>query len=359
MIGAAWPLVRAGFAALDAERAHTLTLALLERAPAGPAPADDPRLAVSAFGLAFPNPVGLAAGFDKDARVPDAMLRLGFGFVEVGTLTPRPQLGNPRPRVFRLSAAGGAINRLGFNNSGHAAAHARLARRRRAGIVGVNVGANKDSADRTADYVAGIAAFADLADYLTVNISSPNTPGLRDLQARAALDDLLARLGEAREAQPQRPPLLVKIAPDLDLSELDDVVAVALARGADGLIVSNTTLARPPGLIDRHAGEAGGLSGRPLFRRATWMLAEAALRLKGRLPLIGVGGITSGTDAVAKLRAGASLMQLYTALTFAGPNLIADIKRALLAALATAHTDSLAALVGRDAEAVAREGPGA
>jgi dihydroorotate dehydrogenase len=355
LIGAAWPLLRAGFAALDAERAHNLTLALLARAPLPPAPADDRRLGMSAFGLAFPNPIGLAAGFDKDARVPGAMLRLGFGFVEVGTLTPHPQPGNPRPRVFRLPQDGGVINRLGFNNGGHAAALERLSRRP-TGLVGINVGANKDSADKAADYVAGVATFAAHADYLTVNISSPNTPGLRDLQARGALDDLLARIGAAREAAARRPPLLVKIAPDLALGELDDVVAVAVARGVDGLIVSNTTLARPA-LAGAAAGESGGLSGAPLFRRATWMLAETALRVEGRLPLVGVGGIASGADAVAKLRAGASLIQLYTALTFAGPGLIGDIKRALLAAMAAEGASTLAPLVGRDAAAIAHAGP--
>jgi dihydroorotate dehydrogenase len=362
VIGAAWPLLRPLLARLDAERAHDLTLAALERLPLPAAPPDDARLAVDAFGLRFPNPVGLAAGFDKDARVPDAMLRLGFGFVEVGTLTPRAQSGNPQPRVFRLAADSGVINRLGFNNGGHAAALARLAARAgRPGILGVNIGANKDAADRTADYVAGIRAFAALATYFTLNISSPNTPGLRDLQARAALDDLAARALEARDATvaaglPRRP-VLVKIAPDLALADLDDVVAVALARGIDGLIVSNTTLARPPGLRAPTAREAGGLSGRPLFRRATWMLAETFMRLERRLPLIGVGGITQGADALAKLRVGATLVQLYSGLTYAGPALVGDIKAALQAEIAAGTP--LAAMVGRDAVAVAAAGPGA
>jgi dihydroorotate dehydrogenase len=359
LIGAAWSLLRAGFAALEAERAHELTLALLERAPLPPAAPDDPRLAVSAFGLRFPNPVGLAAGFDKNARVPDAMLRLGFGFVEIGTVTPRPQPGNPRPRVFRLPAARGVINRLGFNNDGHAAAARRLAARRgRPGLVGANVGGYLDRADSIADYVAGVVDFAGLADYLTLNVSSPNTPGLRDLQARAALDDLLARALAARDAAaaagaPRRP-VLLKIAPDLALADLDDVAAVALARGIDGLIVSNTTLARPGGL---GAQEAGGLSGAPLLRRATWMLAEAHRRLGGHMPLIGAGGITIGANAVAKIRAGATLVQIYTGLTFAGPALVGASKRALLAALAAEGAASLTPLIGRDAPAVAAAGP--
>ncbi|HVV93216.1 MAG TPA: quinone-dependent dihydroorotate dehydrogenase [Hyphomicrobiales bacterium] len=358
MIGAAWPLLDAAFSRLDPERAHQLTLTLLERAPLPPPRPDDPRLAVEAFGLRFPNPVGLAAGFDKDARVPDAMLRLGFGFTEVGTVTPRPQPGNPRPRVFRLPDARGTINRLGFNSGGHAAARRRLiARRGRPGIVGVNIGANKDSADRIDDYVGGVIVFAEFADYLAVNISSPNTPGLRDLQARAALDDLLLRVIAARDTYvdggaPRRP-VLLKIAPDLALGDLDDVAEVALRRGVDGLMVGNTTLARPAGLGPA-ASEAGGLSGGPLFRRANWMLAEAYLRLGGRIPLVGIGGITRGEDAVTKLRAGATLVQLYTGLVFAGPALIGAMKRALLTAAPPA---GLGALTGSDAEAIARAGP--
>jgi dihydroorotate dehydrogenase len=356
MIGAAWPLLDAAFSRLDPERAHRLTLALLERAPLPPARPDDPRLAVEVFGLRFPNPIGLAAGFDKDARVPDAMLRLGFGFVEVGTITPRPQPGNPPPRVFRLPEVRGTINRLGFNSGGHAAAARRLkARQGRRGIVGVNIGANKDSADRIDDYVGGVIAFAEFADYLTVNVSSPNTPGLRDLQQARALDDLLARVLEARGRllPAQQRPVLLKIAPDLALGDLDDVAEVALARGVDGLIVANTTLARPAGLSPT-GREAGGLSGAPLFRRANWMLAETYRRVGGRLPRVGVGGITTGEDAVTKLRAGATLVQLYTGLVFAGPPLIAAMKRALLAG---APPEGLAALTGRDAEAIGRAGP--
>ncbi|MFL1877204.1 quinone-dependent dihydroorotate dehydrogenase, partial [Hansschlegelia beijingensis] len=301
---------------------------------------DDPRLAVRAFGLDFPNPVGLAAGFDKDARAPDALLGLGFGFVEIGSVTPRPQPGNPKPRLFRLTQDRAIVNRMGFNNEGAEAARSRLAARAgRPGLVGVNIGANKDAADRMADYVAGVRTFAPYASFFTVNISSPNTPGLRDLQARAALDDLVARVIAARDeaaAASGRRPVLLKIAPDLDLPGLDDVVAVARSRGLDGLIVSNTTLARPASLRDPAAKEAGGLSGAPLFRRSTWMLAEAFLRMEGAMPLVGVGGIASGADALAKLRAGATLVELYSALVFEGPGLIQAIKTDLLAALPSA-----------------------
>ncbi len=342
------PLLRG----LEPERAHRLTVAGLRVAPlARPAP-DDPRLAVTAFGLRFPNPIGLAAGFDKDAEVPDALLGLGFGFAEVGTLTPLPQPGNPRPRVFRLPADAALVNRYGFNNRGHADALARLtARQARGGVVGVNIGANKEAADRAADYAAGVACFAGVADYLAVNVSSPNTPGLRDLQAAAALDDLLARVLDARDRQARRVPVLLKIAPDLDEAGLDDVVRVARARGVDGLIVSNTTLARPAGLRDAGAArEAGGLSGRPLFEASTRVLARAYLRVEGQFPLVGVGGVEDARTALAKIRAGAALVQLYTALVFRGPRLLGEIKRGLAAALAGATLDGE---VGRDAAGAA------
>ncbi len=339
-----------------------MTLRVLERLPAALPRSDDPRLAVRAFGLDFPNPVGLAAGFDKNAEVPDAMLRLGFGFVEVGSVTPRPQSGNPKPRLFRLEADAAVINRLGFNNEGHAAAHARLARRSaRGGIVGVNVGTNKDSADRAGDYALGIATFADVASYIAVNVSSPNTEGLRTLQAREALDALLARAVQTRDTAADRGlprrPMLLKIAPDLTAAELDDVTEVCLARGIDGLVVGNTTLARPS-LRDRELGaQPGGLSGRPLFRRATWLLAEAFLRVGGKIPIIGVGGIDSDDAALAKMRAGASLVQLYTALIYQGPGLVPAIKQRLVRAIEEAGAAHIADLVGRDAEAVARAGP--
>jgi dihydroorotate dehydrogenase len=336
MIGAGYALARPALFRMDAERAHALTLAILRALPLPAEAADHPSLGVTAFGLRFPNRVGLAAGFDKNAWVVDPMLRLGFGFVEVGSLTPRPQSGNPRPRLFRLARDSAIINRLGFNNDGHAAALARLRARRRVGIVGVNVGANKDSGDMAGDYAAGIAAFSEVASYFTINVSSPNTPGLRDLQKRAALDDLLARVVAARdEASRDRPrrPLLLKIAPDLSLSELDDVVRVALARGLDGMVVGNTTVSRPATLKEAAlAQETGGLSGAPLFDLSTSVLHETAKRVEGRFPLVGVGGITSPATARAKLEAGATLVQLYSGLVFKGPGLVAEIKRGLAGA---------------------------
>jgi dihydroorotate dehydrogenase len=298
--------------------------------------------------------VGLAAGFDKNAQVVDALLRLGFGSVEIGTVTPRPQAGNPRPRLFRLEADQGVINRLGFNNDGEAAVLARLAARAgQGGIVGLNVGANRDSVDRAADYVRLIEAFAPVAGYFTVNVSSPNTPGLRDLQQAKALDELLARVVDARERVRLRAgttPVLLKIAPDLTLSDLDDVVGIARKHRLDGMIVANTTLARPPSLRARDkAGEAGGLSGRPLFKLSTPMLAETFVRAEGAFPLIGAGGIDSGPAAIAKIKAGASLLQLYTGLIYRGIGLVAEIKADLMAALKRGHRDSLAAMVGVDA----------
>ncbi len=354
MLGLADRLVRPFLLELDPELAHRATIAALKLAPA-PAPcADDARLAVAAFGLKFPNPVGMAAGYDKNAEVPDALLSMGFGFVEVGTLTPRPQPGNPRPRAFRLTEDRALINRFGFNNDGHAAAHRRLAARRGRGIVGVNVGANKDAADRAADYAAGLAAFADVADYFTINVSSPNTPGLRDLQQADALDDLLARALAARDAasvKHGRKPVLLKIAPDLSDAGLDDVVRVARRRAVDGMIVSNTTIARPASLRGARAGEAGGLSGRPLFAAATRMLAKTHLRIEGQFPLIGVGGIDSPGTALAKIEAGASLIQLYSGLVYEGVGLIARIKAHLADAAGAA---GLAPLVGRRAAELAR-----
>jgi dihydroorotate dehydrogenase len=343
------PLLRA----LDPEDAHALAIKALKFGSRARAPADDERLAVRAFGLNFPNPVGIAAGFDKHAEVPDALLRLGFGFVEVGTVTPLPQRGNPRPRLFRLDADGGVINRFGFNSEGEAAALARLAARaREGGIVGVNVGANKDSPDRTADYVRLIKAVAPVASYVTVNISSPNTPGLRELQRASALDDLLARIVEARDGVVERAgptPLLLKIAPDMSLSDLDDVVGIARSRRLDGMIVGNTTVSRPLSLRDPAAMEVGGLSGRPLFPLATRMLAETYVRVESAFPLIGVGGIDTGASALAKIRAGADVIQLYSALVFRGLGLIAEIKAALLEALDRNEAETLADLVGVDA----------
>ena len=333
MIGPAFALARPILHSLDPERAHDLTLKALATLPFPAAPPDDPALAVEAFGLHFPNPVGIAAGFDKNAVAVDGLFRLGFGFVEIGSVTPRAQDGNPRPRLFRLPSDEGVINRFGFNNLGHRAALARLAARTAGGIVGVNVGANKDSEDKAADYALGIRAFAGVASYFTLNVSSPNTPGLRDLQKKEALDDLVARAVEARDEagrlHPRRP-LLLKIAPDVSLAELDDIVAVALARGLDGMIVSNTTISRPESLREQVvARQAGGLSGAPLFDLSTHILAETARRVEKRFPLVGVGGIDSARAARAKLAAGATLVQLYSALVYKGPGLVREIKRGL------------------------------
>ena len=353
MIGLFDRLSRPLMRALDPEDAHALAIKALRYMPLVRPPAGDPReLGVRAFGLNFPNPVGLAAGFDKNAQVPDALLRIGFGFVEIGTVTPRPQPGNPRPRVFRLDADQGVINRLGFNNEGEAAVLARMAGRAPSGgIVGVNVGANRDSVDRAADYVHLIEAFAAVASYFTVNVSSPNTPGLRDLQQAMALDELLSRVLDARERVRRRAgpvPVLLKIAPDLSLVDLDDVVGIARKHRVDGMIVGNTTVSRPAALRER-AGEAGGLSGRPLFKLATRMLAEAFVRAEGAFPLIGVGGIDSGPTAIAKIKAGATLLQLYTGLIFRGIGLLAEIKADLVAALKRGRRESLESMVGSDA----------
>jgi dihydroorotate dehydrogenase len=346
--------------ALDAEDAHGLAVRMLKLMPPLPARRDDQRLKLRVFGLNFPNPVGLAAGFDKHAEVPDALLRIGFGFVEVGTITPLPQAGNPRPRVFRLDADRGVINRLGFNSQGADAALARLAARARAGgIVGINVGANKDSADRVADYVKLIECFAAVSSYVTVNISSPNTPGLRNLQQAVVLDDLLARVVDARErVAPQAgpTPVLLKIAPDLALGDLDDVVGIARARRVDGMIVGNTTVARPPHLRETlTAREAGGLSGAPLLTLANRMLAETYVRVEDAFPLVGAGGVDSGDTALARIRAGASLIQLYSGLVFRGLGLVAEIKSALCAALEREGADSISDFVGTDAASVTAE----
>ena len=308
-------------------------------------PKDDARLKVRALGLDFPNPIGLAAGFDKDVEVPNAMLKLGFGFVECGTVTPKPQVGNPRPRLFRLAEDGAVINRMGFNNRGMAAAAARLAARRKTGIVGINIGANKDSSDRIADYAQGFERLAPLADYLTVNVSSPNTPGLRGLQNREELTRLLAALIEKRVGQARPTPLLLKIAPDLDEHALDEISETVMASGIEGVIVSNTTIARPA-LKSGNAGETGGLSGRPLFVPSTERLRQMRLRLSASILLIGVGGISSGADAYEKIRAGANLVQLYTGLVYKGPGLVARIKRELLACLTRDGFASISDAVG-------------
>jgi dihydroorotate dehydrogenase len=348
---ALYPLLRPLAFALDAERAHRLTIRALKLLPRGHPPRPDPVLAVELAGITFPNPVGLAAGFDKDAEVYHRMLGFGFGFVEVGTVTPRPQQGNDKPRLFRLAEDEAVINRMGFNNKGQAAAKARLTaprhrlfgtargtidklQVRRPGVVGINIGANKDSIGgdaAIADYVAGVKAMAPLAHYLTVNISSPNTPGLRGLQDKGALDELLAAVIEARGWE--RPPVFLKVAPDLDPGAIADIAAVAIERGIDGLIVSNTTTGRPP-LTSRHGNETGGLSGAPLKALALQRLRDFRRATGGALPLIAAGGIGSGEDAFARIKAGASLVQLYSALVYRGPGLARQINRELRTLLA-------------------------
>lgn len=338
---------------LPPETAHRATIALLRAGgrllPA--APPDDARLAVRLFGRLFANPIGLAAGFDKNAEVPAILLRLGFGFVECGTLTPRPQSGNPRPRMFRLTQDRAVINRLGFNNDGMDAAWHRLAGRKRQGIVGLNIGANKDSADRIADYRESFSKLSPLADYVTVNISSPNTPGLRGLQNCEDLKRLLAVLTEERARTNCTVPLLLKIAPDLDEHGLDDIASVVLASGIEGLIVSNTTLARPASLKSANAKESGGLSGAPLFVPSTKILKAMRARVGTQIVLVGAGGVSSGRDAYAKIRAGASLVQLYTALAYEGPSLITSIKQELSACLVRDGFARISDAIGADVPA--------
>lgn len=330
----------------DAETAHGLGLKALSLLPALPPCKEDARLHVEAFGLHFPNPLGLAAGMDKNALAPEQFLSAGFGFVEVGTLTPLPQQGNPKPRMFRLSQDEGVINRLGFNNAGHAAALARLQRKK--GLIGVNIGANKDTQDRVADYVLGIHAFSAVAKYFTINISSPNTPNLRDLQGAKALDELLKRVMEAHFEACPTTPVFLKIAPDLHLSDLDDIVRLAIQHNLNALIVSNTTITRE-GLASPQHHEMGGLSGKPLFKLSTHMLAQTYLRCAGKLPLIGAGGIDSAQTAIEKLQAGATLIQLYSSLVYKGLPLVGEIKKGLLTHLETQHI-TLKDLTGQTAK---------
>ena len=337
-----YPLLRSAIFALDAERAHRLTIAALRLKPAGAPPAPDPMLASRVAGLDFPNPLGLAAGFDKDAEVFAPMLGLGFGFVEVGTLTPRPQQGNARPRLFRLTEDEAVINRMGFNNGGQQAALARLAGRGR-GIVGVNIGANKDSEDRIADYAAGVRTMAKVADYLTINISSPNTPGLRALQDRGALEALIAAVMDAKGGR--KLPIFLKVAPDLEAADVDDIARAAIDGGLDALIVANTTISRPP-LHSVHRGEQGGLSGAPLRPLALERLRDFRRATGGALPLIAAGGVASGVDAYARIRAGASLVQLYSALVFAGPGLVKSILEELRALLERDGCSSITEAIG-------------
>lgn len=344
MFSLARPLVHAS----DAEAAHSLTITALERLPRARCAVTSPMLATRVAGIDFPSPVGLAPGFDKDARVPAQMPHFGFGFVEVGTLTPLPQEGNPRPRVFRLTEDRAVINRLGFNNGGQEAAIHRIASlRRRTAVVplGINIGANKDSADRITDYARGMAAMAPLADYITVNISSPNTPGLRALQDRGALEALLEAV---RAAATTPKPIFLKVAPDLDAADIDDIVAVAMDQRLDALIVSNTTITRPP-LRDAQACETGGLSGAPLRDLAHQRLIDFRGASGGAIPLIGVGGIASAADAWARIRAGASLVQLYSALVFEGPGLAGRIARGLEALAQRDGFARVADAVGVDA----------
>jgi dihydroorotate dehydrogenase len=345
----ALPLLRR----LPPEAAHRATLRglALGLGPRQRGP-DPPSLGIRLWDRFFPNPVGLAAGFDKGAEVPDALLAVGFGFVEIGAVTPLPQFGNPRPRVFRLEEDRALINRLGFNSEGLAAVARRLRQRRRrvgAGPVGANIGRNRQTGDEIEDYVACVKALAPLVDYISVNISSPNTPGLRELQRRSAVERLMEALYAARAAAVMHdpPPLLLKISPDLSTQERGDLADAVLRSGVEGLIIANTTVARPPDLRSMAAHEPGGLSGNPLLQPSTALVAEMSRLTGGRVPIIGVGGIASGADAYAKIRAGASLVQLYTALVYQGPGLVARIKRELEAALARDGFVTVADAVGK------------
>lgn len=322
-----YSLLKPALFLLDAERAHGLAISALKLLPLRAGEPESGPLSIRVAGIDFPNPLGMAAGFDKDAEVPDALLALGFGFAEVGSITPLPQAGNPRPRLFRLAADRAVINRMGFNNGGAEAAVARLARRRaRPGVVGINIGANKDSPDRIADYATMARLMAPLASYLAVNVSSPNTPGLRALQDEGALAAVLDAVLEARGAG--GPPVFLKVAPDLEPSDIDAIARIAIERRLGGLIVANTTITRPP-LRSVHAGETGGLSGAPLKALAQARLRDFRKATGGALPLIGVGGIASAEDAWQRIRAGASLVQLYSAMTYAGPGIARHITRGL------------------------------
>ncbi len=329
------PLLRALLFSLEPETAHKLSiLALKSGLPLSPRPQATPLLETIAAGLKFPNPVGMAAGYDKDGKVPAQLISLGFGFAEVGSVTPKPQPGNPRPRIFRLKSDEAVINRLGFNNEGHEACIARLEAKDLSGrVVGINIGANKETEDKATDYEAGIDAFAHLASYFAVNVSSPNTPGLRNLQSREHLSQLLARTKIRRDNVSARTgnkvPVFLKIAPDLDEQELDDIALEIEANGIEGLIVSNTTLDRE-GLTETSvANQSGGLSGRPLFEKSTTVLAKMRKRCGAGLAMIGVGGINSPETALEKIRAGADLVQLYTGFIYGGPSLPAKIVNGL------------------------------
>lgn len=344
-------LLRPFLFSLDPEVAHRLALkalaAGLHRRPKREHPALGQRL----LGLDFPNPLGMAAGFDKNGEAPDALLALGFGFTEVGTVTPLPQAGNPRPRVFRLTAHKALINRLAFNSEGHEAIHRRLAARKdRAGIVGINVGANRNSPDRAGDYAAGVARFSDLADYFTINISSPNTPGLRDFHHERELTELLSRVFEARDAAARKVPLLLKIAPDLDDEAIAATAGIALRSGVEGMVVTNTTVARTGVADDPLAKEAGGLSGEPLYQASTIVLAKVRKIVGRGMVLVGVGGVRSPETALGKLKAGADLVQLYTGLIYEGPGLAGQILAELPSLLEGEGAATVADIVGRDTE---------
>jgi len=339
-------LTRDALLRMDPETAHAATITALRM---GLAPqqehADPPELATTLCGIELKNPIGMAAGFDKNAEVPRPLALMGFGMVEIGTVTPRPQSGNAKPRLFRVGAAEGVINRMGFNNEGHEAAFARLKGLRVPAALGVNIGANKDSEDFVADYVLGVNRFANLADYLTVNISSPNTPGLRNLQTDEALRRLLGEVLAARAKAKTRVPVLLKIAPDLNEAGMDAIARVILETDLDGLIVSNTTISRDPVAGMEHAEETGGLSGKPLFALSTQRLAQMRQRV-GALPIVGVGGIHSPQSALAKLEAGANAIQLYSALVFGGLDLLERIKRGLVAGVRSAGKKNITELVG-------------
>lgn len=347
-----YPVVRPLLFRLDAECAHALVLRGIRhgaRLPLAP-PVAAECLAMECFGLRFPNPLGLAAGFDKNAEATGGLLHLGLGFVESGTVTPRPQEGNPKPRLFRLPEDEALVNRLGFNNKGLEYVRTRLEQRdTRAGIVGINIGKNKDTEHAIADYIVLLRELGPLADYVTVNISSPNTTGLRDLQRREALTELLESLLNERSKLPRSVPMLLKIAPDLGPAELEDVAQVVMQHRMDGLIVSNTTISRPPALQSSHAAETGGLSGKPLMPLATRTLRQVYVLTEGKIPLVGVGGIASAADAIAKIRAGASLLQLYSALVYQGPALIGDILRGLEAEVRQAGAGHVRELIGTNA----------
>jgi dihydroorotate dehydrogenase len=343
-----YPLLRPVFFSLDAERAHKLSIAGLKTLPARKPPAFDPILTSDVAGLRFPSPVGLAAGYDKDAEVFDAMLGHGFGFVEVGTLTPKAQPGNPKPRMFRLVEDAAVINRLGFNNGGQEAALARLKARHGGGVVGVNIGANKDSPDRIHDYAEGVRRMAPAADYLTVNISSPNTPGLRNLQAGGELGELLAAVREARQAAFANPPVFLKVAPDLEDGDPIRIVRAVADHGIDGIIVSNTTVSRPP-LSSRHREEAGGLSGAPLASLAMQQLKAFYAVTGGQVPLISAGGIATPYDAWRRICAGANLVQLYSAMVYEGPGIARDMAHGIKERLATTRFSTIAEAVGSSA----------